>query len=149
MKRSIKWIIAAILVLAVIALLVFPIGKHFTLPFTAKEVSSVTLWSFWGYKETTEEEEISAIMEEMNETRLCGEFDFENYEMREGDYGCTFSFFLKDGRTYEYTALPKPGVTTIFRDADGTYYKAKNVPLENIYNRLDQKLKPGNPFITE
>lgn len=146
MKRNVKWIIAAILVLAVIALLVLPVGKPFTLPFTAEEVSSVTLWSFWGYKETTEVEEISAIVEEMNGTRLCGEFDFENYEMREGDYGCVFSFCLKDGRTYEYTAIPKPGLTTIFQDADGAYYKAKNVPMQRLYNDLEQELQPGNPF---
>ena len=48
MKRNVMWIIAAILVLAVIALLVLPVGTPFALPFTAKEVSSVTLWSFWG-----------------------------------------------------------------------------------------------------
>ena len=149
MRRNNKWIIGAILVLGVIALLVFPVGKRFTLPFTAEEVSSVTLWSFWGYKETIVAEEIAAIVEEMNGVRLCGEFDFDNYEMREGDYGCVFCFFLKDGRTYEYATMPKPGLTTIFRDADGTYYKAKKIPMEKIYNEFEGECKPGNLFQAE
>ena len=146
MKRNQKWIMLAVLLLAVIALLVFPIGKYFTLPFEAEEVSTVILWSFWGYKEVTESADIAMVVEKMNGIRLCGEFDFENYEPREGDYACSVFFFLKDGRTYEYSAMPKPGLTTIFRDADGTYYKAKKVPVEKIYNGLDRELKPGNPF---
>jgi len=146
MKRNVNWIIGAILVLAVIALLVLPVGKPFALPFAAEEVSSVTLWSFWGYKETIEAEEIAVIVEEMNETRLCGEFNFEKFEPRAGDYSCVFSFCLKDGRIYEYTVIPKPGLTTIFRDGDGTYYKAKNVPMKKLYNDLQQELQPGNPF---
>lgn len=149
MKRNIKWVIVAVLILAVIALLVFPVGAPFTLPFEAEEVSSVMMHSFWGYKEATEAEDIFVIMEEMNGARLCGGFDFESYEPREGDYGCVFCFFLKDGRTYEYATMPKPGLTTIFRDADGTYYKAKKIPMEKIYNEFEGECKPGNLFQAE
>jgi len=146
MKRSHKLLIILILVLTVIALLVFPVGVSFTLPFGAEEVSSVIMYSIWGYKEATDAEDISMIAEKMNSARLCGEFDFESYEPREGDYGCTFYFFLKNGRTYEYTVMTKPGLTTIFRDADGVYYKAKKIPMEKIYNEFEGELKPGNPF---
>ena len=149
MERNLKWVAILLLVLIVIAVLVFPVGKRFTLPFAAEDVSSVILWSFWGYKETTESADIAMIVERMNGARLCGEFDFENYEPREGDYGSSVSFSLKDGRTYEYGTMTKPGLTSIFRDADGTYYKAKNIPIEKIYNDLDLELQPGNPFDTK
>ena len=130
MKRNFTVFAALTVVLAVVALLIFPIGKRFTLPFAAGDVSCVTLWSFWGYKEVTDAEDIAMIAEEMNDIRLCGEFDFESYAPRDGDYSCTVSFLLKDGRIYEYATMPKPGLTTIFQDADGTYYKAKNIPVE-------------------
>lgn len=146
MKRNLKWIVILLLVLLVIGLLVFPVGKRFTLPFAAEEVSSVILWSFWGYKETAKTEDIAMIVEEMNNARICGDFDCEDYELREGDYSCNVSFFLKDGSTYKYSTMPKPGLTSIFQDSDGTYYKAKYISLERIYNNLRQEPKPGNPF---
>ena len=149
MKRNFKLFVILPLVLVIVVLLVFPIGKRFTLPFAAEDVSSVILWSFWGYKEVTDVENVSIIVEEMNDVRLCGEFDFENYAPREGDYGCSAFFLLKDGRTYEYATMPKLGLATIFRDADGTYYKAKNIPIEKIYNELDLALQSGKPFLTE
>ena len=135
--------------LAVVVLLVFPIGKPFALPFEAEEVSSVILWNFWGYKEATGAEDIATIVEEMNDARLCGEFDYEKYTPREGDYGCSVSFFLKDGRTYEYATMPKPGLTTIFRDADGTCYKAKGVFADRILEKLNMAYQSGNPFDKE
>ena len=146
MKKVYKKLIVLLLVLGFWALLIFPVGKPFELPFEAEEVSSVVLWTFWGYKEAREESDIALIVEEMNNARLCGEFEFENYEPNEGDYSCSACFFLKDGSTYEYETMLKPGLTSIFRDADGTYYKAKNISLEKIYNRLNLELQPGNPF---
>ena len=146
MKRNFELFVMFALVLAVVALLVFPIGKRFTLPFAAEDVSSVILWSFWGYKETAKTEDIAMIVKEMNNAHICGEFDYEDYEPREGDYSCNASFFLKDGSTYKYSTMPKPGLTSIFQDSDGTYYKAKYISLERIYNNLRQEPKPGNPF---
>lgn len=147
MKRNLKWIVAVLLVLMIVALLIFPIGKRFTLPFAAEDVSSVILWSFWGYKEATEAEDIAVIVEEMNGARLCGEFDFENYEPRDGDYSC--QFFLKDDRALEYRTMPKPGLTSLFRDADGIYYKAKGIPSDSMLKNLDMEYQSGNPFDNE
>ena len=149
MKRKAKWFVISVLMLAILALLIFPVGKSFTLPFAADEVSSVILWSFWGYKEATDPADISLIMEEMNSARLCGVFDFENYQLREGDYSYICAFYLMDGRTYQYRNLSKPGLTSIFMDADGTYYKAKNLLLQSVFDKLDLELRTGNPFPTE
>ena len=144
MKRKSKLLIVLILVAVIAALLVFPVGRRFPLPFETEDVSFVILWSFWGYKEARESREITMIVEEMSDIRLCREFDYENYEPRDGDYSYNICFFLNDGSAYEYEALPKPGLTTVFRDADGTYYKAKNVPLKAIYNNLAQDPQFGN-----
>ena len=149
MKRKAKWFVISVLMLAILALLIFPVGKSFTLPFAADEVSSVILWSFWGYKEATDPADISLIMEEMNSVRLCGVFDFENYQLREGDYSYICAFYLMDGRIYQYSNLSKPGLTSIFMDADGTYYKAKNLLLQSVFDKLDLELRTGNPFPTE
>ena len=149
MKRYLKWIVAVLLVLTIVALLIFPRGKSFTLPFAAEDVSSVILWSFWGYKEATDRDDIAMIVGEMNDTRLCGEFDFENYEQREGDYSYICAFLLKDGRTCKYSIMSKPGLASVFRDSDGTYYKVKNVWIESIYNELDIEPQHGNPFPAE
>ena len=149
MKRNLKWSVAVLLVLTIIALLIFPIGKSFALPFTAEDVSSVILWSFWGYKEATDRDDIAMIVEEVNGTRLCGEFDFDNYEPRAGDYGCDFYFFMKDGRIYEYSTMPKAGLTSLFRDADGTCYKAKGISSDRILENLNIAYQSGNPFDKE
>lgn len=148
MKRNLKWIVAVFL--AVIAsLLIFPVGKPFVLPFAAEDVSSVIVWSFWGYKEATESSDIALIVDTINDTRLCGEFDFETYEPRDGDDGCQFFFVLKDGSTFKYHTVPKPGLTSIFQDADGTYYKAKSAAQNSIIEELDVEIQHGNPFETE
>ena len=149
MKRKAKWIIVSVIVLAILVLLVFPIGKSFTLPFTVDEVSSVILWSFWGYKEATDPADISAIMEEINGVRLCGDFDFESYQPKEGDYSYVCAFYLTDGRTYQYSNLSKPGLTSIFMDADGSYYKAKNLMLQSVFEKLNLEQQMGNPFPAE
>ena len=146
MKKAYKKVIALILVLGFWAVLILPVGKPFALPFETEEVSSVTLWTFWGYKEAAASSDIATIIEEMNGARICGEFDFESYEPNDGDYSCIAYFFLRDGSTYTYETRLKPGLTSIFRDADGTYYKAKNISLEAIYNRLNLELQHGDPF---
>ena len=146
MKRNLKLPVAVVLVLTIIALLIFPIGKSLALPFAAEDVSSVILWSFWGYKEATDHDDIAMIVGKMNGARLCGEFDFDNYEPREGDYGCDFYFFMTDGRLYEYSTMPKAGLTSLFRDADGTYYKAKGISSDRILENLNIAYQSGNPF---
>ena len=149
MKRKATWIVGIVLVLAILALLIFPIGKPFVLPFAVDEVSSVILWSFWGYKEATDPADISVIMEEMNGLRLCGTFDFESYQPREGDYSYVCAFYLTDGRIYQYSNLSKPGLTSIFMDADGVCYKAKNLLLQSVFEKLNLEMQTGNPFPTE
>lgn len=146
MKRNLKWIVVSLLVLTIIVLLVFPIGRPLQLPFEADEVSSVILWSFWGYKEVTEVDDIAQITEKMNGIRICGAFDFENYEPRDGDYSYVCTFYLTDGSTYQYSTMQKPGLTSIFMDADGTYHKAKNVRIQSVFENLDLELRQGNPF---
>ena len=149
MKRKAKWIIVSVIVLAILVLLVFPIGKSFALPFTVDEVSSVILWSFWGYKVATDPADISVIMEEINGVRLCGAFDVESYQPREGDYSYVCAFYMTDGRTYQYSNLSKSGLTSIFMDADGVYYKAKNIMLQSVFEKLNLEMQIGNPFPAE
>lgn len=147
MKRKLVLIVVILIVLALAASILLPVGQPFTLPFAAEDVSCVILFRLMsGYMEVTEAEDIAKVVEAMNEIRLCGTCD---PEPEEGNYGCTYYFFLQDGRRYELHTAEGPFIRNVLTDDTGTKYKIKKFPLYALWNELDVEVHPGGPFQSE